>query len=124
MKADAWMLRVLDVPRALSARGWPAHLEGELHLEVTDDLVAANRGRWRLRVTGGAATVEPGGRGERRRPVSPPGSCGSTWPRSRRSTPATCGPRGSRLDGRLEGPPAAIELAGRLFAVPWMPDKF
>lgn len=125
VKADAWMLRVLDVPRALSARGWPAHLEGELHLEVTDDLVAANRGRWRLRVTGGAATVEPGGRGESSTRL-PSGEL--------RLDVATLAPlytghvRAARLaaDGRLEGPPAAIELAGRLFAgpAPWMPDKF
>ncbi len=116
VKADAWMLRVLDAPKALSGRGWPAHLEGELHLELRDALVPANQGRWRLRVAGGAATVEPGGRGELQLDV------------------ATLAPlytghvRASRLaaDGRLEGPPAAVELAGRLFAgpAPWMPDRF
>lgn len=115
-KVDQWMLRVLDVPRALTARGWPAHVEGELELDVHDDLVAANHGPWRLRVAGRVATVEPGGRGALRLDV-------------RTLAPLYTGHvRAARLaaDGRLEGPAAAIELAGRLFAgpAPWMPDRF
>lgn len=116
VKADAWMLRLLDVPRALSARGWPAHVEGELELDVQDDLLPANQGRWRLRVAGGAATVEPGGRGALRLDVTT-------------LAPLYTGHvRAARLaaDGRLGGSPAAVELAGRLFAgpAPWMPDRF
>ena len=39
-----WMLRVLDVPAALEARGYPAGVSGTLHLEVEDELFPENRG--------------------------------------------------------------------------------
>lgn len=115
-KAEAWMLRVVSVPGALTGRGWPAHAAGELELEVQDDVLPGNHGRWRLRVANGAATCEPGGGGELRLDVTA-------------LAPLYTGHvSAARLaaDGRLEGSPAAVELAGRLFAgpAPWMPDHF
>jgi len=58
-----WMIRVLDLPAALAARGWPVHLDGELHLDVSDPLLPENAGRWVLRVAGGRAEVVRGGKG-------------------------------------------------------------
>jgi len=58
-----WMLRVVDVPAALEARGYPASVRGELVIEVDDDLLDANRGPWTLRVEGGRGTVSRGGSG-------------------------------------------------------------
>ncbi|HEX8705018.1 MAG TPA: GNAT family N-acetyltransferase [Myxococcaceae bacterium] len=58
-----WMLRVLDVPRALEARGYPAGTSGTLHLEVEDDLFPENQGRFLLEVAGGQARVSRGGEG-------------------------------------------------------------
>jgi predicted acetyltransferase len=58
---DYWMLRICDVERALGARGYAA--DGALDLAVEDDVAPENRGRFRLRVRGGRATVEPGGDG-------------------------------------------------------------
>ncbi|QYG92854.1 GNAT family N-acetyltransferase [Iamia sp. SCSIO 61187] len=61
-----WMLRILDLPGAVAARGWPAGLDLEVHLSVTapsqvpDDPVS---GDWVLRVADGAATCAPGGSG-------------------------------------------------------------
>lgn len=58
-----WMLRVLDVPAALEARGYPAGVAGTLHLEVTDDLFPENQGRFVLQVSGGEGQVRRGGEG-------------------------------------------------------------
>jgi predicted acetyltransferase len=58
-----WMLRVLDVPKALEARGYPVGTSGTLHLEVEDDLFPENQGRFVLEVTGGQARVSRGGEG-------------------------------------------------------------
>lgn len=59
-----WMIRVLDVPATLKARGYPAGLSGALHLEVDDDLFPENRGRFVLEVENGEAEVRPGGDGD------------------------------------------------------------
>lgn len=61
-----WMLRILDVKKAFEARGYPPGIRGELHLDVRDDLIAANQKRWIIRVEGGRASVEAGGRGDLR----------------------------------------------------------
>ena len=44
--ADALWLRVVDVPAALAARRYAADVD--LVVEVTDELIPANAGRWRL----------------------------------------------------------------------------
>ncbi|OJT27482.1 GNAT family N-acetyltransferase [Archangium sp. Cb G35] len=59
-----WMLRLLDVPAALQARGYPAGLSGALHLEVEDDLFPENHGRFVLEVENGEAEVRRGGDGD------------------------------------------------------------
>lgn len=59
-----WMVRIVDLPGAVAARGWPAGLELEAHLSVTapthvpDD---STGGAWILRVADGVASCEPGG---------------------------------------------------------------
>ena len=57
---STWMLRILDVERALEQRGYP-DVERELSLEVSDDVLAENRATYRLRVAGGHALVERAG---------------------------------------------------------------
>lgn len=59
---DYWMVRVCDVERALGSRGYP-RVEATLDLDVADDLVSENSGRFRLRVRDGRATIERGGEG-------------------------------------------------------------
>jgi len=51
---SAW-LRLVDLPGALTARGYEA--DGEVVVDVTDDAAPWNAGRWRLRVSGGTADV-------------------------------------------------------------------
>jgi predicted N-acetyltransferase YhbS len=61
-----WMVRILDVPGAIAARGWPAGLDLEVDLRITppthvpDDPTG---GDWVLRVADEAAAAEPGGSG-------------------------------------------------------------
>lgn len=60
---DYWMLRVCDVEQALSMRGYSPLLDLTLDLEVFDDVIAENAGRFVVRVRDGHATVERGGAG-------------------------------------------------------------
>lgn len=53
---DGLWVRILDVPAALSARTWSA--DDDLVLDVRDDQVPANAGRWRLAIREGRATVD------------------------------------------------------------------
>ncbi len=52
-----WMLRIVDVARALEARGYAARARGAVTLAVRDDFLAHNRGRFRLEVEEGRAAV-------------------------------------------------------------------
>ncbi|HEY7593941.1 MAG TPA: GNAT family N-acetyltransferase [Actinophytocola sp.] len=61
-----WMLRVVDLPAAIAARGWPAaaYLSSfTVDLEVVDGHAPWHAGRHRLVVDGGKVTCEPGGSG-------------------------------------------------------------
>lgn len=61
-----WMLRVVDLPAAVAARGWPMaeHLTPfAIDLDVTDEHAPWNAGRHRIVVEHGKVTCEPGGAG-------------------------------------------------------------
>lgn len=60
---DSWMIRILDVERALSERGYPRGPTASLHLQVQDDLFADNCSRFVLEVSGREARVRRGGEG-------------------------------------------------------------
>lgn len=53
---DSWMLRVVDVERALSQRGYPK-LDAELWFELEDSSLPENSGEYRLCLREGAPTV-------------------------------------------------------------------
>jgi predicted acetyltransferase len=53
--ADGLWVRIIDLPAALTRRGYSGRVD--VVLEVTDELLGGNRGRWRLRVDG---TGQPG----------------------------------------------------------------
>jgi predicted acetyltransferase len=59
---DHWMLRLVDVPGALAARGYPP-LELAVDLDVTDRSLPENSGRYRLEVADGRVQVTRGGSG-------------------------------------------------------------
>jgi predicted acetyltransferase len=52
---DGLWVRIIDLPRALTARRYAAPVD--VVLEVTDTLLEANAGRWRLRAGAGGALV-------------------------------------------------------------------
>jgi predicted acetyltransferase len=60
---ENWMVRLVDVRRALLERGWPRGLSVALELAVRDDVLPANEGRIVLTLHDGQASVEEGGRG-------------------------------------------------------------
>jgi predicted acetyltransferase len=59
---EHWMLRLVDVPGALAARGYPP-VDLAVDLDVTDRSLPENTGRYRLEVAGGRAEVTRGGSG-------------------------------------------------------------
>jgi predicted acetyltransferase len=68
-KKDYWMVRILDIKAAIETRMYPKAVSAELALDVADDLIPENNGRWRIRVKEGRAEATRG-------PSSPAGlSC-------------------------------------------------
>jgi len=66
VQVTPWMLRVVDLPAAVAARGWPGAAwlaDAALDLEVVDPWAPWHAGRWRLVVEGGAVRCERGGTG-------------------------------------------------------------
>jgi predicted acetyltransferase len=57
------MLRLVDAPAAIAARGWPNGVTGQVDLELVDDLCPWNAGPHRLVISDGEADLAPGGTG-------------------------------------------------------------
>jgi predicted acetyltransferase len=55
---SSWMLRIIDAPAAIAARGFPAGVAAEVPLIVHDTLRPGNAGSWRLIVAGGRGRLE------------------------------------------------------------------
>jgi predicted acetyltransferase len=111
-----WMTRIVDVPAALAARGYAPGVAAEVHLEVRDDLVPENDGRFVLRVRGGRGSARRGGRGTVQATV-------------RGLAPLFTGHLSAealRGAGLLDGPAEALAAASAAFAgpAPWMPEMF
>ena len=114
-----WMLRVVDLPAAIAARGFPTAVSASVPLEVSDQARPANAGSWQLTVTNGTGTLTPNGS------VPSP-------------APLQLGPRGAaalyagtplatlRLAGLASGgsPDADAALDAAFAATPYMLDEF
>lgn len=111
-----WMVRIVDVAAALTARGYPTGLAAELDLEVRDDVLTANEGRWKLQVSDGRAAVEAGGSGALQLDV--------------RTLAALYSGHQNVYDlaatGLIRGSSAALAAAAAIFGgpAPWMRDEF
>ena len=112
-----WMLRLVDVPTALSLRGYPSCLSATLDLHVHDDLFPENTGNWRLKIQSGIPTVIPGGEGKIRLNVRGLATLYSSY----------CTATELMRTGRLEAVVSSdVEIADQAFAgpPPWMPEIF
>jgi predicted acetyltransferase len=111
-----WMLRILDVARALEARGYPAGLDTTLHFDLRDDLLPANRGRFTLHVSGGRGEVRPGGEGRIQLDARDLAAIYTGF----------MSPFELMALSPIEGPEADLALTASLFAGPrpWISDMF
>ncbi len=114
--AFRWMVRLLDVPRALTARGVPTGLRAAVDLHVDDPLLEENAGAWRVEVADGRTTVERGGTGAARVDVRGLASLYTGYV-SARQLLAT---------GLLRADADTVAALEQVFPPgnPWMPDMF
>jgi len=66
---DSWfrqMLRLIDVPAAFEARGYPTPLDAAVELQVEDPAFGWNDAGWRIETSGGTAKVSPASSAEAR----------------------------------------------------------
>jgi predicted acetyltransferase len=135
-----WMLRVIDVPAAIAARGFPQAVSVTVPLVIADQARPANSGRWDLTVAGGkgSLTSGPGGAGAQVAPARPAGQprIASGYPGER--APLTLGARGLaalyagtplvtlRQAGLVSGgsPDDDAALDAAFAATPYMLDDF
>ncbi|WP_394614016.1 enhanced intracellular survival protein Eis [Lentzea sp. JNUCC 0626] len=115
--SSTWMQRVVDLPAAVAARGWPRLADTVVDLEVVDAHAPWHAGLHRLVVEDGAVRVEPGGTGAIRlhaRALGP-------WFSGAQNTHAL------RRAGLLEGDPADAVVLDQLTGtsgVPRLADFF
>jgi predicted acetyltransferase len=109
-----WMLRVIDLPAAVAARGWPlaAHLAPtSVDIEVIDEHAPWQAGRHRLVVDGDKVVCEPGGEGTVRLQARALGP----WYAGSADTAML------RRGGLLDGDPAAAQVLDLLTGAPRLP---
>ncbi|ALF54754.1 acetyltransferase [Nostoc piscinale CENA21] len=111
-----WMLRIVDVCKALQLRGYKLGVETELHLAVKDDLLTANNNKFILSVANGKGEVRQGGKGELQIDIQ-----GLSSLYTGLFTPHTL-----KLAGKLDAPDTALLAATEIFtsSAPWMADFF
>ena len=100
---DNLWVRLVDLPKALEARGYAAACD--LVLDVSDTSAPWNAGRWRLRVDGSGAAQRGADRGRRRPAAARAGPRGAL---PRRRLPGGAGPRRAGRTGPARRGPRAL----------------
>lgn len=118
-RRSMWMLRVVDAPAAVSARGFPPGLSASVPLEIHDKTRPANSGHWQLTVTGGKGTLIP----DESAPSPAPLTLG---PRGLAALYAGTPVTALRLAGLVSGgtPESGAALNAAFAATPYMIDEF
>ena len=113
---QCWMLRILNVEKALSVRGYFSEIETELHFEIEDDLIAENNGKFILSISNGSGNVTKGGKGELKLDI---GGLAPLYT-------GLFSPQQLQLAGKLDATDKVICTATQIFAgtSPWMADFF
>ncbi|HMG25166.1 MAG TPA: sterol carrier protein domain-containing protein, partial [Kofleriaceae bacterium] len=113
-----WMVRVLDVPAALAARGWSACARGEIALDVRDDVIPDNQATFALAVDAGRAEV--------RRIAPGPRAVAIDVRALAALYTGYLGAEELRARGGIEGDDGDLARLGSLFAgpAPWMAEIF
>ncbi|MTJ55824.1 GNAT family N-acetyltransferase [Anabaena sp. UHCC 0253] len=111
-----WMLRVINLFKALEMRGYPGEIAAELHLDIKDDLLPANNGKFILSVVNGRGKVTKGGKGELQLDI-------------RGLAPLYTGlfsPQKLQQLGKLDATESALSAATQIFTSvsPWMANFF
>ncbi|TWP49940.1 GNAT family N-acetyltransferase [Lentzea tibetensis] len=109
---STWLMRVVDLPAAVAARGWPTHLrDSAVDIEVVDETAPWHAGRHRIVVEDGSVRCEPGGSGA----VTMTARALGPWFSGMHDTHAL------RRAGLLDGDPADAALLDQLAAAPGVP---
>jgi predicted acetyltransferase len=110
-----WMLRIVNVEAALSQRGY-RRVHCELHLDVRDEAVSDNAGRYVLSIGGGEPTVQRGGAGRITLDIRALAAIFT----------GHCTPEAMRACGLLDGPDDDLAAMALAFSgpAPFMLDRF
>jgi predicted acetyltransferase len=110
-----WLLRLTDVPAALAQRGYPP-LDAELQLDVVDESMPENAGRYVLRLSAGTPRVTIGGEGRIRLDVRALAAIFTGF----------CHPKEMQSAGLLHAEPDDLARVGAVFAgpAPFILDTF
>jgi predicted acetyltransferase len=111
-----WMLRIVDVERALTARGYRRGVSASVELELHDSALPENAGRYTLEVAGGQAQVRRGGSGRVQLGARELAALYAGF----------LAPEELRAIGAIAGPDEDMDLLGAIFSgpKPWMSDIF
>jgi predicted acetyltransferase len=125
---ESWMLRLLDAPAAIAARGFPA-TDLAVPLQIADDLRPANAGRWELTVRSGQGRLTRYRTGQVHRPDAPASPGGPALELGARGlaalyagTPVATLRRAGLAAGGTPAADAALDAA--FAATPYMLDDF
>lgn len=118
-RSEVWMLRITDLAKALTERGYPRHITATIQLNIHDPIVRENDGSWTLHVEHGRAEVK---KEAAMRPAitCEIGALASLYSGFYTATQAA-------LLGWVEGEHGALEAADAIFGgygSPWMTDFF
>lgn len=117
---EAWMLRIVQLPQALTTRGWPRGVTVSLRLDITDETIPENAGEWVLDVADGAGRVRRPTRADDqpvlRLDIAALATVYGGWLR----------PSEAALAGLIEGLSDALAAADVLFTGTraWLADRF
>ncbi len=121
---DYWMLRVVDVKKALEARGYSKAVRGNVAVEIRDDVIASNRGTWRVEFDAGRARVSKSKDGRAGRVKAGNISCDVRALAAMYS--GLYSPRQAKGLAMCDGDEAGLDVLGAAFAggTPWMTDHY